>query len=290
MQRHQRSRFLRLLRFGMVRLRRTLHQHRPPWFLLFLLVSSGAALVLVCKGHDQAESFVDYEFLQAAAEEEQKAERQRAQKPQVAVEHSKVEKLRLLLAGRGRILSSYPHNKVRVQFGDMPVTEAELDWVTDIPELSELKIENPAWTGEGLGRLQAMTNLRQLVLGSATTDAQLASIASLPGLRELVLDGTQVTDEGLAHLEGLCNLEYLGLAHTRITDAGLAHFKGLTGLKASWLERRKITDAGLVHLRGLTNLARLQVKDTAVTGKGPADLREHIPGVIVIGAGSGATP
>lgn len=88
------------------------------------------------------------------------------------------------------------------------------------------------------------------------TDAGLAPLEGLTGLRELYLDNTQITDAGLAHLKGLAGLQTLLLHDTQITDAGLTHLKGLTALRVICIENTQITDAGLAHLEDLPGLQK----------------------------------
>ena len=56
---------------------------------------------------------------------------------------------------------------------------------------------------------------------SAITDAGLAHIKGLIGLRSIHLNDTLVSDAGLAYLKGMSRLETLNLAGTRVTDDGV---------------------------------------------------------------------
>ena len=57
---------------------------------------------------------------------------------------------------------------------------------------------------------------------------------------------TGVTDAGLAHLQHLTGLRELYLQETQVTDAGLAHLQRLTGLRVLYLHNTRVTDAGRV--------------------------------------------
>ena len=65
----------------------------------------------------------------------------------------------------------------------------------------------------------------------------------------LDLDGTSVSDAGLAHLAGLTGLRWLYLYSTSVSDAGLAHLAGLTGLQWLYLSDTGVTDAGVAAFR-----------------------------------------
>jgi hypothetical protein len=67
----------------------------------------------------------------------------------------------------------------------------------------------------------------------------------------LKIANTHVTDAGLAHLKGLTGLKRLLLGDAPITDKGLEHLRGLTNLETLGLNSPHITDAGLKHLSNL---------------------------------------
>jgi hypothetical protein len=131
-------------------------------------------------------------------------------------------------------------------------------------------------TDADLLHLKALTNLRRLVLHSASEDypgfnqvdvtgAGLAHLGGLANLEELNLLGTTDTDAGLAYLESLSKLRSLNLGYTKVTDAGLAHLTKLTGLESLSLEAaHEITDAGLLHLQGLAELKHLHLDYTNI--------------------------
>jgi hypothetical protein len=94
--------------------------------------------------------------------------------------------------------------------------------------------------------------------GIDITDAGLAYLSGLTGLRKLELSDTslhlsrtQITDAGLANLKGLTSLSSLALNETQVSDAGLRHLKALTGLTTLDLSSTQVTDAGLVHLKDM---------------------------------------
>ncbi len=108
----------------------------------------------------------------------------------------------------------------------------------------------------------------QIVLGSASTDKDLAQIGSFESLRRLNATDSEVTDTGLRHLRELSGLEELWLRDTRVTDRGVAHVGTLTGLNKLSLASTTVTDAGLPHLKTLTNLTHLYLDNTSVTAGG----------------------
>ena len=84
------------------------------------------------------------------------------------------------------------------------------------------------------------------------------------------------SDAGLASLKGLTGLKELNLTSTDITDAGLAYLEGLPNLERLWLELTRVTPGGLVHLRGLSKLRRLYLP-IDYTGKELEQVHKMLP-------------
>jgi serine/threonine protein kinase/Leucine-rich repeat (LRR) protein len=103
--------------------------------------------------------------------------------------------------------------------------------------------------------------------GSAATDADLLSFASLPCSRKVSLSrcGT-ITGSGLEHLRDLNRLEVLSLESTAVTDAGLKKLAGFTNLRElSLADCERISDAGLQCLGNLRQLQNLNLTHTQIT-------------------------
>ncbi|HEV3341171.1 MAG TPA: leucine-rich repeat domain-containing protein [Pirellulales bacterium] len=92
---------------------------------------------------------------------------------------------------------------------------------------------------------------REVHLGfTRPTDATLAPLRSLFGMKELWLNNTDITDAQLVSLRGLTGLQRLVLRHNiRITDAGLQHLRGLRDLQLLDLRGTRVTDAGMAQLQ-----------------------------------------
>ena len=83
-------------------------------------------------------------------------------------------------------------------------------------------------TDADLERVAAMSDLTQLDLsGTKITDRGLASLSGLTKLESLELAYTQVTDAGLVHLKGMTRLHRLRLEQCHITDAGIPHLQAI---------------------------------------------------------------
>ena len=82
------------------------------------------------------------------------------------------------------------------------------------------------------------------------SDAGIAHLAKLTGLKTLALDKTAVTDNGLAVVKHFPALEELSLLQCQVlTDAGLAHIGRLTRLEWLELANTPVTDAGINELQ-----------------------------------------
>jgi Leucine-rich repeat (LRR) protein len=104
------------------------------------------------------------------------------------------------------------------------VTDAELEHLKNLTQLSELELIDTRITDAGLDRLKGLTKLEKLNMIGATklTDAGLKHLKELTNLRTLILSGINITDAGMEHLKGLTRLEDLILDQTKVTKDGEA--------------------------------------------------------------------
>jgi hypothetical protein len=148
---------------------------------------------------------------------------------------------------------------------------------------------------------------------SKVTDADLACIEGLPGLKRVLLIENHLTDAALAHLADLPALEmlYLGGAHTDakgvtrsgglgFTNAGLTHLVKLKTLQRLTLAGPRFGDACVDTIAGITSLRSLSLSSPGFTDAGLARLVElkeleelnlhgssvKGPGLAVLGASS----
>jgi hypothetical protein len=141
--------------------------------------------------------------------------------------------------------------------------------------------ETPGDYHQDLALLADLRELRQLLLhrGQAC-DRALEHIRGLRRLESLYLWDAEVTDRGMENLRPLGRLRYLHLSDAGVTDAGLAWLAGLGDLETLSMQGNGFTDAGLVHLRGLTRLRSLWL---CATGDGTSRISgtglEHLAGL-----------
>jgi hypothetical protein len=123
------------------------------------------------------------------------------------------------------------------------------------------------------GRVRPLADLRalrELDLRSGATDAELAQLPALPHLEELSLNaaGDHITDAGLAHLAGLTGLRWLWVGNSRVTDRGLVALRGMSRLEFVCLQGGLKTGEGLGHLAGATRLRHLKLLACGITDAG----------------------
>lgn len=109
------------------------------------------------------------------------------------------------------------------------VTEDGLAPLAELPLLEDLGYLDKQFTLRGLSQLKQLVTVRPPP--ESVADDDLALLAGMPRLRELILSGAPVTDEGLEHIGKLRQLESLWLNGTKITDAGLPKLRSLVNLK-----------------------------------------------------------
>ncbi|MDP7019921.1 MAG: serpin family protein, partial [Pirellulaceae bacterium] len=131
-------------------------------------------------------------------------------------------------------------------------------------------------TAAGFQQLKNLEHLERLALSAdPITDTVLAQVGEVSGLVELSLEGAAVTDAGLAHLQRLPGLKSLRLSYAEdtITDAGLKGLKSLTGLVELDLSHAHINGSGLQHFAEADDLVDLNLTGAHVTSAGLKQLR-----------------
>jgi hypothetical protein len=216
----------------------------------------------------------------------------------------------LQLDGRNVTDRGFAHvaNLKELSLLDMPgVRITDLAPVADLAQLDVLGLAPARATaarsvpGPGgpssLEPLRRLTKLTQLTLGSTRIeDRELAVVAGLPRLYNLVIGGRGITEAGLARIAESRSLTFLRFTDTSITDmrplsprlhailgleiensqltdAGIEPLSGATRIEGLTIAGSRMTDAGLDHLASLTSLERLRLDRSANTDAGLARLR-----------------
>lgn len=163
----------------------------------------------------------------------------------------------------------------------------------DLPNLKRLKLENTSvgdatvnelaernqlelfylidadeLTAEGVRRLGAMTQLRNLrISGPAVDNKSVQSIFRLTSLAALTLQETAVTDQGIGSLEGLANLKELSLFKSPVTDEALEIIGKLPKLAKLRLRATKVTGANVEPLASMP-VVDLELAETSFSNRG----------------------
>ena len=194
----------------------------------------------------------------------------------------------------------------RLDLHGTKVSDTSLDHISGIASLETLDAGSAMVTDAGLERLTALPNLKSLTIGgNDIDDAGLQALRQMPGLTYLDLNGRQGTDTnvwtvnmsdiGLEAILTLTQLQELrfgcasvgvGLEGTRfatvsamsITPHRLERMKTLTKLRKLKLQGcDRIDDTAVAILAAFPSLEEIDLKGTAVTGKGLAALRTSRP-------------
>ncbi len=113
-------------------------------------------------------------------------------------------------------------------------------------------------------------------------DAELAKFAPVAArMVELNLSRSKVTDAGLAILPTMKGLKKLHLQNTAVTDAAADHLSTATELEYLNLFGTKITDAMVPKLASLTKLKKLYLWQTAVTKPAAEALFAKLPDAVI---------
>ena len=199
-------------------------------------------------------------------------------------EQAAITAAKLLKAKTAAIDAGLPKDaRVSVKF--VAATDATLLALAKHPSVGSIQaLDATACTAKGFTALQALPNLRRLVLNkSGVDDKELAAIAGFAQLRALVIPESAVTDAGLASLAKLTRLVALDISdNPKISDKGMVHVKALERLEVLLLTKTAITDKGLLELKALDGLRTLNVAGTKVTAAAAEAFPDDMPNLRVV--------
>ena len=148
-------------------------------------------------------------------------------------------------------------------------------------------------TDTALADIASMRCLHNLHLISCpqVTDAGLAYIAKIAGLRRLYVGSPNITDKGVSYLKNCVTLERLYLRDGKISNAALKYVKALPNLVQLSLDGTSVTEEGLLGLGDMTQLRLLQVRDLRL-GHGEANqIKNVLPNCFIrYGSRKGGSP
>jgi hypothetical protein len=195
----------------------------------------------------------------------------------------------LTAAGMARIGQLPRLQRILVQGKTDP--SAFVPYLMDKPQLQSIWLQVAAVSDGDLARLAGLTRLEELLLnGRNVTDAGFAHLANLKSLRWLELPGCHVGD--LSALSGLKDLERINLhggrqsivspRHDQSTPVDLGPLHNLSKLAMLTLSPIPVDDAGLAQIKDLPLLQVLDVAGDGVTEVGLAHIAS-MPRVLSIG-------
>jgi Leucine-rich repeat (LRR) protein len=177
----------------------------------------------------------------------------------------------------------------RLNLRGTKITDNTLEILTTVPSLESLDIGFAEITDVGLDHLALLQNLRELTIGgNKLTDDGVQLLRQLPQLTYLDLSGSQrtdsglwsvlLTDGGLESVATLTELQELRIGGTSVSARGLEKLKGLSKLVELNLQRcKRVGDDSIPVLSTFGKLRVLDIKDTAITEQGIAQLRKALP-------------
>ena len=172
--------------------------------------------------------------------------------------------------------------------------EETLKWLQSLPETTGMVVK-----GLDPNRFKKMTAvdlraMKTLVIGGHLKSdpknhlqveaKDFAHLLVLPDLEELSLTECRgTTDKAMIFIGQLEPLKKLKLGDGELTDDGLRsleHLSKLTELNLGWCTQ--ITDAGIPSMVKLSTLSRLTLSGTKVSPQGILNLREKLPGCVIV--------
>src|SRR5687767_98050 len=174
------------------------------------------------------------------------------------------------------------------------ITDTTLEHVAGIATLESLDAGYAQVTDVGLDRLTTLGNLKKLTIGgNKLTDVGLQALRYLTGLTHLDLTGMQRTDSGLWSISltefgvdtiaTLKELRELRLGGTPVSARSLEKLKVLSKLERLVLQGcKRVGDDAAPVLASWPSLTIVDLKGTAMTEKGLAELRQAKPNARIL--------
>jgi peroxiredoxin/Leucine-rich repeat (LRR) protein len=164
------------------------------------------------------------------------------------------------------------------------ISDTGIEHISRLKALKELNlstfgVSKMKLSGAALSHMAKLTSLESLELPGGITDADLAKLEGLTGLKRLDIGHMQLTGVGIQTLKEFKLLEYLQLPQG-INDKDLAAIKGLNSLEELWIQNSPISNKGIANLSNLKSLKKLGLhngrndKNMEVTGSGLDYLKE----------------
>lgn len=195
-----------------------------------------------------------------------------------------LQELSLMCSPGKRIRPGGPRVQPEAGQPGSPLTDAGLARLVSLKSLRSLDVRFAKITVSGLSRLNALSNLTYLNVGSVQQDDTVMNLSGLSKLERFTIESAKVSQirdadlACLAQLKNLIDLQFVGTDGNAIGDQGLAHLAGLTNIYRLSVGGN-VTDIGLGHLRNLKNLQVLFIAGD-FTGEG---LR-HLEGLKALGS------
>lgn len=143
--------------------------------------------------------------------------------PQELQEISRIQQLGGLVL---QVAQNDPHLDVSYQQITGKFSDNDLAPLATLKGVVSLNLSGLDVTDASLDRLKGLTELTRLHLErTKITDKGLHDLEHLVNLEYLNLYGTNITDAGLVNLEGMKKLKHLYLWQTKVTDTGVARLK-----------------------------------------------------------------
>jgi len=164
------------------------------------------------------------------------------------------------------------------------ISDTGIEHISRLKALKELNlgtsgVSKMKLSGAALSHMAKLTSLESLRLPDGITDADLAKLEGLTGLKRLDIGRMQLTGAGIQTLKEFKSLVYLQFPQG-INDEDLAAIKGLNSLEELWIQNSPITNKGLSYLSDLKSLRKLLLhnglvkRNMEVTGSGLDYLKE----------------
>ncbi|MCA9025243.1 MAG: hypothetical protein KDA86_08535 [Planctomycetaceae bacterium] len=184
-----------------------------------------------------------------------------------------------------KLIGSY---KRLESLGLVGVSDDDLQYLGDLPNLEGLQIRSSHLTGDGLQHMAQLIKLERLVLQTPKlTDNSLEHLVKLKSLQDLRIETPLLTDVGLQHLEGAIWLQELHVSGGTVSEDGMQNLAGISTLAVLSLNNVEFKGDPFQPLAERGNIRHLVLNHSHVTDDMLEALarNDYLQHVLLIGTG-----
>jgi Leucine-rich repeat (LRR) protein len=173
-----------------------------------------------------------------------------------------------------------------LRLNQTPISAQGVERLRGIASLQDLYVARTKVTDEAISHLASMMSLRTLDVRETRMSGSAFRLASLSGLRDLLLDGLSVSDSDVMECMPSKTIEVLSLAKCRLSGRGILPLRSYKRLKAVWLDGNKLSSNDACQLANSIQGSVCYSGHCYVNSRCPLEFRGELSGIKLPYSGS----